>query len=588
VFYNAFGGGAQYIGDAIRTAHAADPAAKLYINDYNIEGLGAKSDAMYNLAQTLLAQGVPLGGIGFESHFIVGQVPSNLQANMQRFANLGLDVAITELDDRMSTPASSQNLQQQATDDANVVKACLAIANCPGITQWNISDADSWVPGTFPGQGAATMFDSNYQPKPAFTSVLSALSGPFVPPPGGGSSSSSSSSSPPPQTYPNLAASYDNVGISADNNTAPGNLDGGGYSFSQTALSNAHAGPGAQISSSGLTFTMPSAAAGTNDNTVPQGQVITMSGTGTLGFLLTSSYGPATGTGTLTYTDGSTQSYTLSSADWWSTTPASGSVLAVSSAYQNRQGNTTANQSGNIFSETVPLTAGKTLASVQLPAGSPVASGSPALHIFALSTAASTTTNTVTVTNPGSQTGTVGTAITGVQVQATDSAPGQTLTYTATGLPPGVTISGSGLITGTPTAAGSYQSTVTATDSTGASGSAAFTWTVSGGTSGGVCHVDYAKTAEWAGGFTANVTITNTGTSAINGWTVTFAFPGDQKVTNGWNATVSQTGQNLTATNAAYNSTIAPGANTSFGFQGTYTSNDSNPTSFSVNGTPCS
>jgi len=585
-FYNAFGGGAQYIGDAIRTAHAADPNAKLYINDYNIEGSGSKSNAMYNLAQTLLAQGVPLSGVGFESHFIVGQIPSSLQSNMQRFADLGLDVAITELDDRMSTPASSGNLQQQATDDANVVKACLAIAHCPGITQWNISDADSWVPGTFPGQGAATMFDSNYQPKAAFTSVLNALAGPFVPP--GGSSSSSSSSPPPPQTYPNLAASFDNVGISDDSNTSPGNLDGGGYSFSQTALTNANAGPGAQITSSGLTFTMPSAAAGTNDNTVPQGQVIATSGTGTLGFLLTSSYGPASGTGTLTYTDGSTQSYSLSSADWWSTTPAGGTALAVSSAYQNRQGNTTASQSGNIFSETVALTSGKTLASVQLPAGSPVTSGSPALHIFALSTSASTSANTVTVTSPGNQTGTVGTAISGVQVQGADSASGQTLTYTATGLPPGISISGSGLISGTPTTAGSYQSTVTATDSTGASGSAAFSWTVSGGTSSGVCHVVYTKASEWPGGFTANVTITNTGTSAINGWTMAFTFPGDQKVTNAWSATATQSGQSVSATNASYNGTIAPGANTSFGFQGTFTSNDSSPTSFTVNGAACS
>ncbi|ACU73822.1 glycoside hydrolase family 10 [Catenulispora acidiphila DSM 44928] len=585
VFYNAFGGGAQYIGDAIRTAHAADPAAKLYINDYNIEGQGAKSDAMYNLAKTLVAQGVPLGGIGFESHFIVGQVPSSLQANMQRFAALGLDVAITELDDRMPTPASSGNLQQQATDDANIVKACLAIAQCPGITQWNISDADSWIPGTFPGYGAATLFDNNYQPKSAFNSVMTALSSGSVPP-----TSPTSGSSSPPSTYANLAASFDNVGISADGNTAAGNLDGGGSSFSQTALTNAHAGPGAQVTSSGVTFTMPAAAAGSNDNTVPQNQIITMSGTGTLGFLLTSSYGPATGTGTITYTDGSTQSYTLSSADWWATTPAGGSALAVSSTYQNRPGNTTATQSGNIFSQAVTLTAGKTLASVQLPAGSPVASGTPALHIFAISTTAGTSGgNTVTVTGPGNQSGTVGTAISAVQIQATDSGTAQTLTYTATGLPAGLSISSTGLITGTPTTAGSSTTTITATDATGAAGSATFTWTVTGGgTTTGVCHVTYAKTAEWAGGFTANVTIANTGTAAINGWTLAFTFPGDQKITNAWNGATSQSGEAVTATSAAYNASIAPGATTSFGFQGTFTSNDTAPTTFTVNGAACS
>jgi subtilase family serine protease len=93
-----------------------------------------------------------------------------------------------------------------------------------------------------------------------------------------------------------------------------------------------------------------------------------------------------------------------------------------------------------------------------------------------------TTSNTVTVTNPGSQTGTVGTAAS-LQISATDSASGQTLTYSATGLPAGLSISSSGLISGTPTTAGSSDVTVTATDTTGASGSASFTWTVNSATS---------------------------------------------------------------------------------------------------------
>jgi hypothetical protein len=89
--------------------------------------------------------------------------------------------------------------------------------------------------------------------------------------------------------------------------------------------------------------------------------------------------------------------------------------------------------------------------------------------------------NTVTVTNPGNQTGTVGTGVS-LQIHATDSAPGQTLTYSSTGLPTGLSMSStSGLINGTPTAAGAYSVTVTAKDSTGASGSAAFTWTISSG-----------------------------------------------------------------------------------------------------------
>ncbi|QUQ64633.1 endo-1,4-beta-xylanase [Kutzneria sp. CA-103260] len=174
-FYNAMGSG--YIADALRTAHAADPNAKLYLNDYNIEGQNAKSDAMYQLVSQLKAQGVPIDGIGLESHFIVGQVPSSMRANMQRFAALGLDVAITELDDRMQTPASNANLAQQATDYAAVVANCLAVPRCVGVSQWGVGDADSWIPGAFPGQGAATMYDNNYQPKPAYNSTATALGG---------------------------------------------------------------------------------------------------------------------------------------------------------------------------------------------------------------------------------------------------------------------------------------------------------------------------------------------------------------------------------------------------------------------------
>jgi len=198
-----------------------------------------------------------------------------------------------------------------------------------------------------------------------------------------------------------------------------------------------------------------------------------------------------------------------------------------------------------------------------------------------------TTGNTVTVTNPGGQTGTVGTPISGVPVHAADSAAGQTLTYAAGGLPAGLSINAStGLIAGTPSSAGITSVTVTATDTTGAVGSATFGWTISGLTSGGTCHIGYAAN-EWPGGFTANVTINNTGSTTVNGWTLTFSYPGDQKVTNAWNGTVTQSGTTVTAVNAGYNGSIAPGAATTFGFQGTWSANDSAPTAFTLNGAAC-
>jgi xyloglucan-specific exo-beta-1,4-glucanase len=104
----------------------------------------------------------------------------------------------------------------------------------------------------------------------------------------------------------------------------------------------------------------------------------------------------------------------------------------------------------------------------------------------------------------------------------------------------------------------------------------------------GACHVTYTKAGEWPGGFTANVTVSDPGPAPLTNWSLTFTFPGDQKVTSAWNATVTQTGAAVTAVGASYQATIAPGGSASFGFQGTWTANDASPAAFAVNGTGCS
>ncbi|HLZ61539.1 MAG TPA: endo-1,4-beta-xylanase [Ktedonosporobacter sp.] len=175
IFQNEIGN--SYIEDAFVAARAADPNVKLCYNDYNIEGVNAKSTAVYNMVRDFQARGIPIDCVGFQSHLIVGQVPSDFQANLQRFAALGLDVQVTELDIRMPTPASSANLQQQATDYSKVVSACLAVSRCNDITVWGVGDPDSWIPGVFSGQGAALLFDNNYNPKPAYNAVIQTLGG---------------------------------------------------------------------------------------------------------------------------------------------------------------------------------------------------------------------------------------------------------------------------------------------------------------------------------------------------------------------------------------------------------------------------
>ncbi|WP_327351360.1 glycoside hydrolase family 48 protein [Streptomyces sp. NBC_01304] len=100
------------------------------------------------------------------------------------------------------------------------------------------------------------------------------------------------------------------------------------------------------------------------------------------------------------------------------------------------------------------------------------------------------------------------------------------------------------------------------------------------------CSVDY-KTNDWGSGFTADLTLTNRSSAAVDGWTLTYAYQGDQKLSNGWNGTWSQSGKNVTVKNADWNKQIAAGAAVTTGAQFTYSGTNTAPTSFAVNGTPC-
>ncbi|MDG4757343.1 endo-1,4-beta-xylanase [Micromonospora sp. WMMD710] len=165
--------GNDWIEAAFRAARAADPGAKLCYNDYNTDGINAKSTGVYNMVRDFTSRGVPIDCVGFQSH-LGTTIPGDYQANLQRFADLGVDVQITELD--VMTGGNQANIY------GTVTRACLAVTRCTGITVWGVRDSDSWR-----GSDDALLFDRSGNKKAAYTSVLNALnagSNPTTPPPG--------------------------------------------------------------------------------------------------------------------------------------------------------------------------------------------------------------------------------------------------------------------------------------------------------------------------------------------------------------------------------------------------------------------
>ncbi|GAA2688110.1 endo-1,4-beta-xylanase [Actinoplanes palleronii] len=178
--------GNDWIEAAFRAARAADPNAKLCYNDYNTDGVNAKSTGVYTMVKDFKARGVPIDCVGFQSHLGTG-IPGDYQANLQRFADLGVDVQITELD-----VAQGGN---QAGIYASVTRACMAVSRCTGITVWGIRDSDSWRTGENP-----LLFDNSGNKKAAYTSVLTALNA-------GGSTTSPAPSSPSSSPSPSTSTS---------------------------------------------------------------------------------------------------------------------------------------------------------------------------------------------------------------------------------------------------------------------------------------------------------------------------------------------------------------------------------------------
>jgi len=169
--------GPEYIRLAFEWAHEADPQALLFYNDYGASGSGVKSDAVYNLVKNLTESGVPINGVGLQMHISLESPPvfGDIAANFERLNDLGLEVQVTELDVRLRTPATTEDLTQQANIYRNMLEVCLSADNCTSFVMWGFTDKYSWIPAANPGYGSALIFDESYNPKPSYYALISVL-----------------------------------------------------------------------------------------------------------------------------------------------------------------------------------------------------------------------------------------------------------------------------------------------------------------------------------------------------------------------------------------------------------------------------
>jgi len=163
--------GRGYIADALRWAHAADPSARLYINEFDVERNGPKRRAMYRLLRGLKRQGVPLDGIGLQAHLTTQWHPGGRELRwvMGRYAALGLRVDVSELDVAIGPQAGE--LTRQARIYRSVAAACRQEPACQRFATWGFTDSSTWL-----GSGRRPLpFDAAGQPKPAWQAVRAGL-----------------------------------------------------------------------------------------------------------------------------------------------------------------------------------------------------------------------------------------------------------------------------------------------------------------------------------------------------------------------------------------------------------------------------
>lgn len=174
--------GASFIDEAFITARAVDPSAKLYYNDFRADGMNAKAESIYQMVKGMVERGVPIDGVGLQMHEGTPNpypTAAEIAQNMQRIADLGLEVLISEMDAHL---CDGMTLEQQKTWYHDVVAACIAQPKCTAISFWGTTDKYSWLNtwdetncGSKAPQGL--MWDSNWMKKPAYSGAFDALLG---------------------------------------------------------------------------------------------------------------------------------------------------------------------------------------------------------------------------------------------------------------------------------------------------------------------------------------------------------------------------------------------------------------------------
>ncbi|MBB3067965.1 endo-1,4-beta-xylanase [Paenibacillus baekrokdamisoli] len=170
--------GPEYIELAFKFAHDADPNAKLFYNDFDTEVTNDRSNAIYKMVTALKAKGVPIDGIGFQTHLTINGVNyAEMKKNFQRFADLGLDTDITELDIVTHTFSGTQEekLQAQAEVYSNIFDIALNLPSVKSIVFWGMKDGQSWLNKYTGFAEYPLLFDNSYDKKPAYKAILQKL-----------------------------------------------------------------------------------------------------------------------------------------------------------------------------------------------------------------------------------------------------------------------------------------------------------------------------------------------------------------------------------------------------------------------------